>query len=165
MHMHFGIYAPCAYVFKQNCTNIVWIINYYVMPLSLKFHKDPGDIRKVKLNMHARGIKAHAPISTYVSARFWCVHRFWPTFFGCPLLSFERKVKISYCSELYLQRYLQNDNDIGLMIDFQCIVHIFTKSSNVNNQWMKMDIFGNCRSKCNSLSKIYKSCQSYWSPL
>ena len=135
------------------------------MPLSLKFHKDPGDIHKIKLNMHERCINVHAPILTYVSACFclMCVDVFTDfdqNFFGCPLLCFELKFKIPYSSNLYLQRYLQNDNDIGLMIDFQCIMHIFTKSSNMNNQLIKMDIFGNCISKCNSLIKIYKTYQA-----
>ena len=55
------IYAPYAHVFTQNFTKIVLIVHYYVMTLSLKFHKDPsfcwGDMRKIMLNMHAIGIK------------------------------------------------------------------------------------------------------------
>ena len=36
------IYASYAHVFTQNFTKIVLIVHYYVMTLSLKFHKDPS---------------------------------------------------------------------------------------------------------------------------
>ena len=43
---------------------IVLIVHYYVITLSLKFNKDPsfcwGDMHKILLNMHARGIYACA---------------------------------------------------------------------------------------------------------
>ena len=58
------IYALCAHVFTRNFTKTVLIVHYYVMTLSLKFHKDLsffcGDMRKIVLNMHARGINANA---------------------------------------------------------------------------------------------------------
>ena len=61
------IYASCAHVFTRNFTKTVLIVHYYVMTLSLKFHKDPsfcwGDMRKIMLNMHAIGI--------YKCSKFW----------------------------------------------------------------------------------------------
>ena len=58
------IYASCAYVFTWNFTKLVLVVHYYVMTLSLRFHKDLGfccgDMRKITLNMHARGINVFA---------------------------------------------------------------------------------------------------------
>ena len=56
------IYASYAHVSTKNFMKIGLIVHYYVMTLSLKFHKDPsfcwGDMRKMMLNMHARVIYA-----------------------------------------------------------------------------------------------------------
>ena len=61
--VHTHINATCAHFLTQNLTKIVLIVHYYVMTLSLKFHKDPGfcckDIHKMILNMHARGKNEH----------------------------------------------------------------------------------------------------------
>ena len=50
----------CAHVFTRNFMKMVLIVQNYVMTLSFKFHKDLifccGDIRKIILNMHPRGI-------------------------------------------------------------------------------------------------------------
>ena len=58
------IYALCAHVITWNFTKLVLVVHYYAMTLSLKFHKDLsffcGDMRKIVLNMHARGINANA---------------------------------------------------------------------------------------------------------
>ena len=58
------IYASCAHVITWNFTKLVLVVHYYAMTLSLKFHKDLsfccGDMRKIVLNMHARGINANA---------------------------------------------------------------------------------------------------------
>ena len=61
-------------------TKIVLIVHYYVMSLSLNFHKDPSfccrDICKIMLNMHAKGINAHEHVSMRVFACFcfMCAH-------------------------------------------------------------------------------------------
>ena len=61
------IYASCAHVITWNFTKLVLVVHYYNMTLSLKFHKDLsfccGDMRKIVLNMHARGINANANFS------------------------------------------------------------------------------------------------------
>ena len=58
------IYASCAHVISWNFTKLVLVVHYYAMTLSLKFHKDLsfccGDMRKIVLNMHTRGINANA---------------------------------------------------------------------------------------------------------
>ena len=57
------IYASCAHVITWNFTKLVLVVHYYAMTLSLKFHKDLsfccGDMPKITLNMHARGINAN----------------------------------------------------------------------------------------------------------
>ena len=73
------IYASCAHVFTRNFTKTVLIVHYYVMTLSLKFHKDPsfcwGDMRKIMLNMHARGINACSKFwYTFMHVFALCVH-------------------------------------------------------------------------------------------
>ena len=55
---------------------IVLIVHYYVMTLSVKFHKDLifccGDICKITLNMQERGINAHAKsLHTHVHVFDW----------------------------------------------------------------------------------------------
>ena len=61
---HTHIYASFAHDFRWNFMKIVLIGHYYVLTFSLKFHKDLsfccGDICKIPLNMHARGIIEHA---------------------------------------------------------------------------------------------------------
>ena len=68
------IYALGTHVFTQNFTKIVLIVHFYVMTLSLKFHKDPSfccrDICKIKLNMQARSINACAHVLTCVCGHF-----------------------------------------------------------------------------------------------
>ena len=58
------IYASCAHVITWNFTKLVLVVHYYNMTLSLKFHKDLsfccGDMHKITLNMHARGINVFA---------------------------------------------------------------------------------------------------------
>ena len=58
------IYASCAHVITWNFTKLVLVVHYYAMTLSLKFHIDLifccGDMRKIVLSMHARGINANA---------------------------------------------------------------------------------------------------------
>ena len=67
-NVHTHICAWCTHVFAQNLMKIVLIVHYYVMTLSLKYHKDPNfcceDICKITLNinMHARGINACAKL-------------------------------------------------------------------------------------------------------
>ena len=77
-NVHTKIYAFCAHIFTQNFTKIELIVLYYVMTLILKFHKDPsfcwGDMRKIMLNMHARGINA--------CSKFW--YMFVHIFALCP---------------------------------------------------------------------------------
>ena len=72
--MRTQIYALCALIFTQNFTKIVLIVHYYVMTLSLKFHKDPSfcwrDMRKIMLNIHARVIYACSKF------RYTSVHAF-----------------------------------------------------------------------------------------
>ena len=73
------IYASCAHVFTRNFTKTVLIVHYYVMTLSLKFHKDPsfcwGDMRKIMLNMHAIGIhKCSKFWYTFVHVFALCAH-------------------------------------------------------------------------------------------
>ena len=59
----------CQYAYQNvydswNFTKLVLVVYYYAMTLSLKFHKDLsffcGDMRKIVLNMHARGINENA---------------------------------------------------------------------------------------------------------
>ena len=63
-NVHTKIYASCTHVFTWNFTKLVLVVHCYVMTLSLKFHKDLsfccGDMRKITLNMHAKGINACA---------------------------------------------------------------------------------------------------------
>ena len=72
--MRTHIFATYAQVFTQNFTKILLIVHYYVMTLSLKFHKDPGFcwgvMHKIMLNMHARGKHACATF------QYTCVHIF-----------------------------------------------------------------------------------------
>ena len=70
------IYALCAHVFTWNFLKLVLVVHYYVMNISLKFHKKMrfccGDMRKITLNMHARGINTCANFSIHARACF-CV--------------------------------------------------------------------------------------------
>ena len=67
-NVHTRTFMPRAHIaahdITQNCTKIVLIVHYYVMALSLKFLEDLsfycGDICKITLNTHARGIIEHA---------------------------------------------------------------------------------------------------------
>ena len=45
--------------------------------------------------------------------------------FDDSLLPYEDKSQISYRSEFSLRRYLQNNTEICLILNFLCILHIF----------------------------------------
>ena len=99
------IFVLCAYVFTSNYMKIVLIVQNYVMTSSFIFHKDLnfccGDICKLTLNMHAKGINASAKF------RHTCMRVFaLPNFFfvnNCDMsLSFE------FHKDPILWRYLQN---------------------------------------------------------
>ena len=139
------IYASCAHVFAQNFKKIVLIVHYFVLTLSLKFHKDSsffcGDICQITLNMHTRGINACAHILMHTCACFllvcarMCIDLY-QNFITGPLLYYEPKFHILQRSKLQFRRYLQNINDIGLIINFDFLYfHSYAppKSSKVNN--------------------------------
>ena len=131
--VHTHIYASCAHVFTQNFTKTVLIVPYYVMTLSLKFHKDPsfcwGDMRKIMLNMHAIGI--------HKCSKFWymfvhvfalCAHicaQIFTKFFllvhySVMSLSLKFHKDMNFCcGDIFkIIRLLKN-------INFWCTLHIF----------------------------------------
>ena len=55
------------------------------------------------------------------------VHGSFQNFFNRPLLLYELKFQIS---ELWLRRYLQNNADICLVLNFLCILHVFICKAN-----------------------------------
>ena len=76
-----SICSSCAQVFRK----IVLIVHNYVMTLSFQFHKDPsvycGDICKLTLNVHARGINEFAKfqrahVHTFASCARICAQIF-----------------------------------------------------------------------------------------
>ena len=113
-HMH--IYASCAHDFTQNFTKIVLIVHHYVMTPNSKFHKEwslnCGDICKIALNMHARGMIEHAKFQHLRMHLFAFCARiltliFTKTLVGSPLRCYKLKFQIPCRSNLPFRRYLQ----------------------------------------------------------
>ena len=58
------VYASCARICARIFMKIWLLVDYYLMSISLKFHKDPSfcweDIHEIMLNMHVSCIHAFA---------------------------------------------------------------------------------------------------------
>ena len=109
------------------------VFNYDLLNLSFKFYADRGInaraqvvIARTHILSRLRAFMNLARVFVHLSSQ----HSDWPPY------------KISWRSELSLRRYLQNNTGVCLILNFQCILHIFMIwASKFLKNWKIVQIF------------------------
>ena len=120
------------------------VVKYYLVSLSFKFHEDPcRNARAWVVNARTRDKTCACMFTTCAHACLQLVRsHLFTDLPEIPNLSSQDSIwqphKISWRSELFLRRYLQNNTDVCLILNIQCIFTNIQNTSPPTHQSVKI---------------------------